>query len=95
MEQDNAMSFGLSYGLSRAEAVFEIPTIMVSSLLPPSSSVGPRAERSVKLRVRATHSSWMFPSASAVRMYAECGGPGTSKTVDGACTCAGDKGLVD
>ena len=78
--------------------MFEMRTIMVSSLLPRivvSCSIGPRAERSVKLRVRATHSSWIPPSASTAGMYADCVGAGTNKKADNACACAGDEGLVD
>jgi hypothetical protein len=85
----------LSYGLLKDK---NIPTIMISSRLPLrsiSSSLERRADSSVRLRVRATHSSWTTPSASGARMYADCAGPGTSKTADDVCTCAGDEGLVD
>jgi hypothetical protein len=79
--------------------MFEMRTIIISSLLPHialSCSVGPCAERSVRLRVRATHSSWIPPSASTAGMYANCAGAGTSKkAADNACACAGDEGLVD
>jgi hypothetical protein len=91
-------SASIPWTLKDKEAMFRIRTIMTSSPLPPITipcSVAPRAETSVRLRVRATHSSWTPPSTSDVGIYADCAGLGTSKKADKVCTCAGDDGLVD
>jgi hypothetical protein len=52
------------------KTMFEMRTIIVSSLLP-HILLSCCAERSVRLRVRATHSSWIPPSASTTWMYAD------------------------
>jgi hypothetical protein len=74
-----------------------IRTIMVSSLLQlptVSCSIVPRAGRSVRFRVRATHcSSWTFASASTADVHPDCAGLGTSKRADNVCTCMGVEGL--
>ena len=73
-------------------------TIMVSSLLPHIAlpcSIAPRDERRVRLRVSATHSSWIPTSASTAGMYAGCVDTGTTMKADDRCPCAGVKGLVD
>jgi hypothetical protein len=77
--------------------IFELRTIMVSSPLhlpTVSCSTVPRAGRSVRFRVRATHcSSWKFASASTADIHPDCAGLGTSKRVDNVCTCMGVEGL--
>ena len=76
----------------RGDGYIRIHTIMYSSSLPVVSY--PRAERSVRFRVRATHcSSWAFASASTAGIHTDCGGLGTSKRADSVCTCMGEVGL--
>jgi len=71
---------------------------MTSSLLPLMmmlfSAAGPRAESSVRLRVRFTHSSWMLSFASVTGVYDDATGPGTNKKVDDICSCADDEETV-